>query len=545
MKFLVFSTDLPPIPGFPTSGTALRTWNLAEGLIDNGHEVVYSCPRDAVNAFLDKNTQTGFQPHIRERINGLKALSFDASNQSVLIDTHAPDAIICGHWPAWTLGRKPAQPLIIDLAGPHLLERHYQGEKDAEGGVIAKLSAISCADYFIVSGQKQKLYFLSFMLRAKIPQPEQRIAVIPMPLPENTFLEENTAHFNPNFDCKNPSFIFGGVFLPWQDPSWGLSQLVESLERKKSGSLTMIGGPHPHYPIDSELYANLFKSLKENPYTKIFPLMPYDEFQEHMLSCDIALDLMGWNLERELAITIRSCTYLWSGIPVIYNDYSDLSTLIREYDAGWCVAPGDAESFQKIIDEIYSDNSVCLRKREGAIRLSKEQFNRAALTKKIVDLLKHPQVSLSQEADISIEHGDACSIFITHESSVEQKFVSRIDGLSEVKVLFATYGRNEGADVQISLREIDTNKTIHTEVVERKNISDNQWVSIRFEPQHASGGKTYMLTLRSDEQHKEKTISPWTVSFSPYPLKGLFINGKKTGNNALCIKTISQRQTYV
>ena len=48
MKFLIFTTDCPPIDNLPTSGTALRTFGIAQGLIANGHEIVLSPPKTAM-----------------------------------------------------------------------------------------------------------------------------------------------------------------------------------------------------------------------------------------------------------------------------------------------------------------------------------------------------------------------------------------------------------------------------------------------------------------------------------------------------------------
>jgi len=540
MKFLVFATDLPPIEGYPTSGTALRTWNIAEGLRDLGHEVVVSSPSDAVDGFLKKNPSVN-----AEFLKDLDANSFNASNQSSLVANHHPDAIICGHWPAWTTGRKPAQPLILDLAGPHLLERHYQGDENKEGGIVGKLSALSCADYFIVSGLKQKLYFLSFLLRAKIENPETRICTIPMPLPPNENWSKDSSQAdlsnssNPAANEFNPKFIFGGIFLPWQNPTWGLRFLSGKLKEKQNGHLTLIGGAHPHYPIDSNVYQSLFSELESNPHVTRKPLMPYDKFQEEMSNKDIAIDLMDWNLERELAITIRSCTYLWSGIPVIYNNYSDLSKLIAKHDAGWCVEPGDEDALNKIINQIFQTPEILRQKKNGAINLAKENFNRTQHAQSILDLLNRPSTRKAVAKDISIDSGDNCNIPIDRNSTLTQTFVSRISGLNEVRFLIGTHGKVSENSLRVCVNETDTDRTIKEITFAKEDLSDNTWLKVQFTPEFESAGKKYSLKLESDSTKENAVISPWTISHSPYPLTGLFLNDKKLGNYSLCLQTSS------
>ena len=540
MRFLIFTTDLPPIKGFPTSGTALRTYNLGLGLKDLGHDVIFSPPKDAVEKFTAANDINSL-PEAKKLLD----YAFDASNQANIISSIKPDAIICGHWPAWTLGRKPSQPLIIDLAGPHLLERHFQGENDYQGAVLGKLNVLACADYFIVSGQKQKLYFLSFMIRAKIPNPEERICVVPMPLPQSPLAEGETDQINNKAsiqETNNPKFIFGGVFLPWQNPSWGLDMLADQLEIRKRGHLTMIGGPHPHYPIDSGIYKTLFKKLGSNPLITTKGLLPYDEFQEEMQGKDVALDLMQWNLERELAITIRSCTYLWAGIPIIYNDYADLSSLIRKYDAGWCLAPGDEQGFIRILDEIYSSPLILKKKREGALLLAKATFDRTKNARDILKLLETPSIPLSEEIDIAMDHAENCDLFLSNSTKIVQKFTSRINGLTEVKTMLGTHGKNSTHGVKLQLEEISNSPSILAEtIIPSSELTDNIWVSLTFDPQLYSAGKEYSLAIQASESTTDSNVSPWTIASSPYPLSGLYLDNKKVGNHALCLKTICTR----
>lgn len=532
MKFIVFSTDLPPISGHPTSGTALRTWNLAEGLKELGHEIILSPPKSAVDKFITLNKSSTKLELIQTFIEN----AFDSSSQLSLIAKHKPDAILCGHWPAWTVGRKPAQPLIIDLAGPHLLERHYQGDNDLAGGVLGKLSALSAADYFIISGQKQRLYFLSFLLRAKLSHPEERFCNIPMPLP---LIQKN--EIQNNSLKTEPSFIFGGVFLPWQDPTWGLNSLCSELTKRGRGHLTLVGGPHPHYPIDSAIYQKLFDELEYNPSITRKPLLPYDDFQTEMKKSSVALDLMAWNLERELAMTIRSCTYLWSGVPIIYNDFADLSKLIKKYDAGWCIKPGDTKEFNKTIEEIYSNPDILETKRLGAYNLAKDNFDRRIHAQSILSLLSKNFSEKKSELDITIESGDNCHLYLDLNTTISQNFVSRIDGLKEIKILIGTHGKKISEKIIISLHECSCDRLIAERIFSCSEISDNQWLTLDFQEQTNSAGKNYVLSLKTLSGAAEANFSPWTISYSPYPLTGLYINSKKHGNYSMCVKTFSSQ----
>lgn len=546
MRFLVFATDIPPLSGSPTSGTALRTFNLAEGLKELGHEVIISPPKSAMDNYkLPENAES----KLIETVKELKRNSFDSASQDARIQEINPDVIICGHWPAWTLGRKPRQPLIIDLAGPHLLERHFQGEENFEGAVYGKLMALSCADYFIVSGDKQKLYFLSFLLKANIPEPEKRICKIPMPLP--SISEDTNSYLEKKISLKTlkerdstkefPKYIFGGVFLPWQDPTDGLKVLSEELKKNDKGSLLLIGGPHPHYKIKSGKYEEIFSSLEKNPHVIRKPLLPYEEFHSLLPEMDVALDLMSWNLERELAITIRTTTYLWSGIPIIYNNFADLSSLITEYDAGWCVDPSKPEELRAVISEINENPSIIKIKSENAVRLSKEVFDRKSSARKILQLLETPQVPLDNEFDIQMELPELCSFNLKPENPISQHFSCRMNGLKEISLLFGTHDTECSGKLKCELYQKNSDnsnnsKLIHTFVKDVNEIKNNDWINFEFEPIDNSAGKSFVLEI-SRTTEKPDSLSPWMMKSSPYPMEGLFEGYKKMGVNSLCMKT--------
>jgi len=103
-------------------------------------------------------------------------------------------------------------------------------------------------------------------------------------------------------------------------------------------------------------------------------MIPHDELIEEYRQADVALDLMGHNYERELAFTTRTVEYLWCGLPVIYNDYAELSAYIREYEAGWVVNPTDESQVRQAIAEALNNPHEVHRRGENAQRLVRERL---------------------------------------------------------------------------------------------------------------------------------------------------------------------------
>jgi glycosyltransferase involved in cell wall biosynthesis len=180
------------------------------------------------------------------------------------------------------------------------------------------------------------------------------------------------------------------VFLPWQDPSLGLITLVEALEEHGTGRLRFFGGEHPFIPIDTGIFPQLKARLEGSTHVEFQPMIPRDELLQEYTRAHVAIDLMRRNQERELAFTTRTVEYLWCGLPVIYNDYAELADYIREYDAGWCLDPEDAEGLRAVIDSILTDPSILQAKSANAQRLVRERLTWDATVEVLDAFIRHP-----------------------------------------------------------------------------------------------------------------------------------------------------------
>lgn len=546
MKFLVYTTDVIPLPNHPTSGTALRTYGLIQGLRSCGHEVIVSVPKSALNAFKNVNDLNSLAPETKKLIDELSEYAFNPENQSFILANTTPDAIICGHWPAMGLRAKPSQALIVDLAGPHLLERHYLKAVNQHDAILGKLGVICASDYFIVSGESQKNYFKSFMTRAGIIGAENRILTIPMPLDPVLPPLRTASQPGENY----PHFIFGGVFLPWQDPSASLRTLEKELKARNSGKLSLIGGKHPHYPIESKEIGRLFEELEKNSRVTTKPMLAYDCFIKELQSADVAIDLMAWNLERELAVTIRTTTYLWSGLPIIYNNFSDLSKEIAKYDAGWCIDPTDNTALKSAIEEIYKNPELVLKKSHNARRLAAELFSWDKAVLPIVEILKSKHELKQVQVDIVLDHFDDAKLNVFKQKPLKQFFQCRLNGLSKIECKIKARELDTNSQVALSLyqlnsqdskacdfREVKKFKLLARQLSSSDQLKNDSWHSLNVAPIEDSAGKTYVLEIENCSTIETKNTKPWTVRNAPYPLLGLYHGAEKVKNAALCMRT--------
>ncbi len=355
-RVLIVAGDVVPLPGFPTTGAGLRAWGLGKGLESRGHEVIFSIPA----LYLDKG---------RRVPDEITNYAWHIDDIGRIIQRAHPDIVVFCHWPAIRIDQKLDIPTVLDFHGPHLLEREIQGYGRRPANIQEKIAAIRKADFFTCAGEKQRLYFLSWLLAAGVEIADDLIASTPVSLSPDLPVHE--------WSDGEPTFVYGGVLLPWQDPSVGLQVLIQTMEAQKRGILKFFGGRHPGYAEhigNLEHFEALERDLERSPRVQRMGFVFHDRLIETYRRAHVALDVMRYNLERELAFTTRTVEYLWCGLPVIYHDYAELSGYIAEYEAGWVVDPEDRAAIRQAIEEVLTCPEEVRRRGENAQRLVRERL---------------------------------------------------------------------------------------------------------------------------------------------------------------------------
>jgi GT2 family glycosyltransferase len=375
-RVLVISSDILPYPGMPTVGSGLRAWSLGQGLISRGHEVIFSMPRAA----LAKGRKQIAPP---EAID----LAWEPTTLANVIKAIDPNVVVVCNWPILDMlpVEKVDVPVILDQHGPHYLEREFQKFGVADDNARRKVNALRKADFFTCAGQKQLAYFQPWLERAGWTESERqdRSAAIPVSLA-------------PDLPERHPddelSFVYGGVFLPWQDPTLGLSTLVDVLNRRGYGKLYFYGGRHPVYPVDPGIFDRLLADLTQSPQVVAPGMVSHDDLIARYVRSHVAIDVMARNAERELAFTTRTVEYLWCGLPVIYHDYAELSGYIRDYKAGWIVDPDDRTAIAAVINDIFDHPEQVAERSQNAQRLVRELLSWDETIGPLDVAIRHPSV---------------------------------------------------------------------------------------------------------------------------------------------------------
>lgn len=380
-RVLIICGDLPPFPGHPGSGAGLRAYGLGQGLQAKGHEVIWAVPRQALRKGVEPPPQVA--DHLLQR-----------EELPEFIAARRPDAVIFQHW-TMMFGLRPIEtPTVIDLHGPTLLETLYQDNPGLDVFMLHKIHAFRRADFFTCAGELQKHYWYPWLLLAERDLRQDLIATVPLSL---------SPDMPGRMTSEEPTLVYGGFFLPWQDPVWALERTVRRLEERKKGRLLFFGGKHPMFGgMDSGVYDRLEETLRASERVRIMGVVSREELLSHYASATAAVDLMSRNPERELAFNSRTVEYLWAGLPVIHQPWSELAGLIREYDAGWLVEVGDQEALDRALDEILDDPGGIARRSGRAQGLVREKLSWDKTIGPLDEFIRNPRHTRPKSFDLDL-----------------------------------------------------------------------------------------------------------------------------------------------
>jgi len=416
----------------PTTGAGLRAWGLMQGLRSAGLNTDIAMPMDACAGKIITDPAFDAERNL-----------FSRDRLTEFVRGRNPDVLVFQHWGLMRELKEATCPIALDLAGPHLLERHYwRGEDQADEDKAAfgteseldlaeKINALQRADFVTCSGRMQRLYFMPFLSMAGYRMTENILPVIPFSvspdLPESRpplFIEMR--------------FIYGGMFLPWQNPESTLTTLLNTFEERAQGMLEFFGGIHPSADVSRGRFDSLVARLSDHPHVRHYGIMPLDELCREYARGGVALDLMERNPERELAFTTRTVVYLSCGLPVIHNNFSELSDYIRDYNAGWTLDPRDRDGLKKLIHRIMDGDEDLTSKRENARRLVQTEFNWEKTIEPLAAFCSNPRHRRGKTGAMIAQANRALRIRdLEEEAEKAQSELLKIKG----KLMFRLYNR--------------------------------------------------------------------------------------------------------
>ncbi|SLM29964.1 hypothetical protein MTBBW1_2030054 [Desulfamplus magnetovallimortis] len=416
-RVMIITHGLYPVPGYTVSGNGVRAWSLAVALADNNFDVIYSTPLDTVH------------PHT-PRVEVTLAPFSDKNSLHGIIETHNPDVLIVGYWAyIHLIPLNVNVPIVMDLLAPWMLEASFQENGGMSFDPVDYLNALGRGDYFMCCTWRQKAFHTAWLFLSGVQGSHFPIDIVPISTLPDLPVRPDNRHISASDDTINRhiskpdiiKFIYGGVVWPWRSPQEWISQMLDILNRDKNGELKLITG---NYPLAANADSEKIRLFNGNEYDDVLiqlDLLPYEEMEKVFLEADVGIELGSRNCERELSFSFRLIEYLRCGLPVICNDFLEVSDLVRKYDAGWVLDSSDPSAFEEVLKRILSGQEDILLKRKNAIALVQEKFNIFETVKPLVNFCRNPVKSEKNSMLNGLFPGSMTDSMTESDFSVEGK----------------------------------------------------------------------------------------------------------------------------
>lgn len=275
----------------------------------------------------------------------------------------------------------PGLPSAIDLYDPFLIENmHYLptlGLDPYRNDHATFVLQLSRGDFFLCSGEEQRLFYLGFLsalgrvhprLLAADPDLASLLAVVPFGVPETL------PPPRPLLEARRPGekrLLFGGLY-DWYDP-WPLLEAVAAHGRS-DWRLLFIRNPNPGTP--QRLFAEVeawcrARGLWGGAVTAL-DWVPSERRYDLLREVDVLVATHRLDLETRLSFRTRFLDAFAAGCPVLTTAGGAIARLLRERGAGWVVPEGDPAAIAAALGEILGGGEEPARRVSAARALAGE-----------------------------------------------------------------------------------------------------------------------------------------------------------------------------
>ena len=117
--------------------------------------------------------------------------------------------------------------------------------------------------------------------------------------------------------------------------------------------------------------------VKRNGLTnvKILPPIPQRELCNYINLSDIGINANTDHPHNSMAIPVKIFPYMACAKPIILANRGEIAHLVKKYNVGLCVPPGDIEAFTNAILEFYHKRELCKRYGDNGYKLVNERFS--------------------------------------------------------------------------------------------------------------------------------------------------------------------------
>lgn len=375
LPVVIVSNDVVPGMGMAVAAPGLRSHGLAEGLTAAGFTVTQTVAEGPTRAKWHGTVPPPQLPGVEIIRTG---------DLADYLRTRAPLIVVAIN--SNQIDKIPDDPnihLIVDLFAPRMLEvacqsDHYPIEQLRDIRT-RNLEAFARADGFIVNGAKKVPFYLGWLMQVDRDPRTVPLDVVPMTMTKG-FNDHASDQSQRGASNRSIQAVTAGYLQGWSKPGRWFSTVAD-LVGASDGSFNVLLVPRRGTDDGGGQIDEVFDHAAVQPHKE----MLFPDFQRFMSEMDLAIDLFSNSIERQYAMITRTVGAIACGLPVVHPPWSETSSYIEQYDAGWLVDPDDQFALTTTLAEALNDRDALAHKAANARRLWAEVFNPEAAVGPLVE----------------------------------------------------------------------------------------------------------------------------------------------------------------
>ncbi|MCB0117178.1 MAG: glycosyltransferase family 4 protein [Caldilineaceae bacterium] len=311
-------------------------------------------------------------------------------------------------------------PLVVDGYDPLLVEwlaLHAESEAKTDSGhwrhrMHQLYPQYSVGDFYICASERQRDWWLGMLEAygrvnpwtfADDPSLRRLIDIVPYGLPEKSLTATRSVLRDlwPQIGADDKIIVWGGGLWLWLDPLTAIRAVAQIWTQRQDVRLIFPGTRHPN-PVLSEIgsHNQAAKSLAAeldllDKAVFFGDWVPYDDWANLLLECDVALSLHFDTAETRLAFRSRVLEYIWAGLPCVVSTGDATSDLVAQHNLGTVVGYEDVDSVASaILAELARDDATI----SASFAQARQALNWEVVARPLIEFCRNPYFAADRSA---------------------------------------------------------------------------------------------------------------------------------------------------
>jgi len=469
----VFILGMAPLPFEKKRkiyGTGIRTWQFAESLLKDNHEVLILAYKIPSAYGSTDDVKVSYPIDINQYKKEIGKYSFylipvtqeEFEDESILKNIHnkfTPDCIVSAtFYPSFVATKiKSKVPFWVDLFGHVMAEAQAKAASIGNDEILfhywnQEVRIIDAADIFSCVSKRQEqatIGELGLLGRLNKYTAEYDFTrLIPCAAPEEDFFHSKKVIRGIDVDEDDFVILYSGGYNTWVDVDTLFNALTMVMNENSKIKFVSTGGEIKG--IDEATYPRFLKMIENSPFKERFIMkgwVPSQDVKNYYFEADVGINVDKEIYEVFLGSKNRILEWMRAGLLVLSSKVCELSYLLDEKGLGFTYKAEDAKSLKNKIVEIISNPDLVKEVAKKSKKYVTDNLTYYKTTELLREWVKFPKLSpdrdrervLDRSREKAFQNLERIVKSQQEMIKIKDERISELEGIFHKKLIYRIY----------------------------------------------------------------------------------------------------------